>query len=175
MKKHGATRAVAPQQDGGSLHGPEAPPAPVRLRGSCLCGGVRVTVESAPGAMVFCHCRQCRKGAGAPFQAVVPVSRAACTVDDPEGLLRAYSASADKLRCFCGRCGAPIYSVRHGAAMLRLRAGIFDDFVPDAYGGHIHAADAAPWWTIDDDLPRYAATEPGREPGAGAAGEVLRD
>ncbi|MGR8921548.1 MAG: GFA family protein [Gammaproteobacteria bacterium] len=123
---------------------------------------VQVTLSLAAVTLVCCHCSQCRKSAGAPFQAVFPAPAAAVAVADPHGLLRAYRASPDKARWFCGRCGAPIYSQRRGADVLRLRAGLFGRLPPCHHGGHIFAADPAPWYSMDDGLPRYPGIEPGR-------------
>lgn len=156
---HGATRPGVPQL----VNADSKIEGAVRaITGSCLCGAVRVRAERVAGAMVLCHCSQCRKPAGAPFQAVLPVARADCEIADPEGLLRAFRASPGKARWFCGRCGAPVYSERDGADTLRLRAGILDQPCPLVPEAHIHAADAAPWHRITDALPRYPGVEPGR-------------
>jgi hypothetical protein len=39
-------------------------------KGSCLCGEVQVTVQGDPEAVVLCHCSDCSKNAGAPYQMV---------------------------------------------------------------------------------------------------------
>lgn len=132
------------------------------VHGSCLCGGIRIRITGAPGAIVCCHCRQCRKTAGSAFQAVLPVARDACDIDDPERLLRYWRATPGKQRWFCGRCGSPVYSQRQGADTLRLRVGLLDDAPSLRCDGHIHVADAARWWSFEDDLPRYPGLEPGR-------------
>lgn len=136
------------------------------IEGACLCGAVRIVIargRTALGPMVWCHCAQCRKGAGAPFQAVVPVARTDCRIEDAGGNLRAFRATPGKARWFCGRCGSPLFSERDGAATLRLRAGVLDGLEGVAPVCHIHVADAAPWHRIADALPRYEGLEPGRQ------------
>lgn len=130
--------------------------------GSCACGLIRVEVAGPLGALIYCHCTQCRQTAGAPFIAVVPAARADCMIDDPESAIREFRATPGKARCFCGRCGAPLFSYRDGADTLRLRAGLFETLPGVIHGGHIFVADAASWDDICDELPRYAGLEPGR-------------
>ena len=132
------------------------------MRGGCLCGGIRIALSRSPGALVYCHCSQCRKTAGSAFNAVVPIDANAFELSDPDALLRAFRASSGKVRYFCGCCGAPIYSRRNGSNTVRVRAGIVDDLVDVRHDGHIYCADAAPWFELLDDLPRYDALEPSR-------------
>ena len=42
---------------------------PVVIRGSCLCGVVRLESKMAPESITICHCRECRKASGNPFLA----------------------------------------------------------------------------------------------------------
>lgn len=138
------------------------------LHGRCLCGAVVVTLTAAPGSLVYCHCGQCRKLAGAPFQAVLPFPAGHVHITDADGCLRAFEASPGKQRWFCGRCGSPVMSRRDGSDSVRIRAGILDALPADiAREGHIFCADSAAWDIIDDDLPRYPGYEPGRGQGEG--------
>lgn len=133
-----------------------------RYSGRCACGAIRVHILSSPGALVYCHCGQCRKTAGAGFLAVVPVARAACVIEDAAHCLREYRASPDKARCFCGRCGSPILSRRDGADTWRLRAGLFDALPGIDCDGHIFVASAAPWDVLSTRAPHYPELEPAR-------------
>ena len=100
--------------------------ADVALRGQCLCGAITVMLTGTPGALMYCHCRQCRKSAGAPFQAVLPIAASASLLDDLRQQLRSYRASPGKARYFCAACASPIYSQRDDADVVRVRAGILD-------------------------------------------------
>ena len=136
------------------------------LHGRCLCGAVVVAIAAPPGPLVYCHCGQCRKAAGAPFQAVLPFPADRVDVRDPDRCLRAHAASPGKQRWFCGRCGSPIMSRRDGSDSVRIRAGILDDLPADVgRAGHIFCADRAAWDIIDDGLPQYPGYEPGRAHG----------
>lgn len=41
-----------------------------RYSGSCLCGGIRITIASEPTAVLSCFCEHCSKGAGGTNQVV---------------------------------------------------------------------------------------------------------
>ena len=141
------------------------------ITGRCLCGAVELVMAHPSGGLVFCHCGQCRKTSSSGFIAVVPA--ATVTVVDDTRWLREYRSSPDKLRAFCGRCGAPLYSRREGVPGLRVRAGLFEALPGIDRDGHIFVGDAAPWDVIADGLPRHAALEPGRA-GAQTNGEEGR-
>jgi hypothetical protein len=132
--------------------------------GGCLCGAVTVAVDAVAGPLMFCHCRECRKSAGAPFLAVLPVPCSAFRLHDPTQRLTAFRVTPHKARYFCSACGSPVYSQRDGADTVRVRAGVLEMPADIALGGHIYCADAAAWDDIQDSLPRHAGIEPGRAP-----------
>ena len=72
------------------------------LTGGCLCGDVRIVAEGAPYRVGLCHCLDCRKHHGALFAAFAIFPREAVTV---EGETRDYRG-----RCFCPRCGSPVFA-----------------------------------------------------------------
>ena len=130
--------------------------------GGCLCGAVRYALARAPTDVWFCHCGQCRKAQGSAFVASVPVPRSDFTLLQGGASLKAFRSSAHKRRWFCGDCGSPLYSEVDGGETLRLRAGSLDEPTTLRPAGHIFVADKAPWEALHDDLPKFAAREPGR-------------
>lgn len=136
---------------------------PQPLHGSCLCGGVRYTVAGTLGAIVYCHCQQCRKAQGGAHGVNAPIASAAFQLLSGAELLQAYESSPGKRRVFCSRCGSPIYSQRSDRPeTLRLRIGTLDTPITTRPQAHIYAASKAEWDEIHDALPRHAATEPER-------------
>lgn len=136
------------------------------LEGGCLCGAVRYRLTGPLGPVVLCHCGQCRKAQGSAFAANAPVASADFHLTSGQDSLTGYASSPGKRRSFCRRCGSPIHSQRDDSpALLRLRIGSLDDSPATAAmraSAHIHAASRAPWWDIEDELPRHAGFEPGR-------------
>jgi hypothetical protein len=133
--------------------------------GSCLCGGIRFRISAALAPIELCHCRQCRKAQGPPFAANAPIRKAAFHLDSGETLLTEFESSPGKMRVFCSRCGAPIYSSRDSLPdILRIRTGLIDEPVTARPVAHMHVASACSWWPITDSLPQYPAAYTAQEP-----------
>ncbi|MBI4692997.1 MAG: GFA family protein [Gammaproteobacteria bacterium] len=134
----------------------------MRYTGGCLCGAIRYEVEGPLGALVYCHCGQCRKAQGTAFASSAPVPAAQFTLVAGAEHLKCHHATPAKGRYFCAECGSPIYSRLDGGDVLRLRAGSLDGPVPLVPAAHIFTADRANWFEITDTLPRHPGREPGR-------------
>lgn len=130
--------------------------------GSCLCGAVRYRLHGPLEAIQVCHCGACRKAQGAAFAANIPVTDEAFELVSGEDQLQAYESSPGKERVFCRTCGSPLFSRTTALpGVRRIRAGTLDGPADSRPAFHAFMDDAADWWTISDDLPRY----PGRKPG----------
>ncbi len=130
--------------------------------GGCLCGAIRYRITGRLGALVYCHCEQCRRAQGVGFAANLPVAIAHFRIDRGREFLAGYRSSPKKTRFFCVCCGSAIYSYLDAAESVRIRAGTLDagdDIVPTA---HIYSGSKAPWLTITDRLKRYPKREPER-------------
>ena len=57
---------------------------------------------------------------------------------------------------FCGRCGAPVPLVDPAEPTLEIPTGTLDGDPGTRPIQHIYTAGAAPWWDVDDGLPRHA-------------------
>ena len=127
--------------------------------GSCLCGGIRYTVDGELGSFSLCHCTRCQKANGSAFSAGVTVSPDQVHLSDPHGYLTAYQFSSEVLRYFCRHCGSPLYTLRPytDAPTMRLRAGTLDTPIDTKPMFHIFYADKAPWFEAADNAPKYTA------------------
>lgn len=126
--------------------------------GSCLCGGVRYEYSGALGAVVYCHCAQCRKAQGTAFGTNVPIEADQFRLLAGAELLKAYESSPGKERVFCANCGSPLYSrLLARPEVLRLRIGSLDTPLGGKPQAHIFAASKADWYDINDSLPQHAA------------------
>ena len=72
-----------------------------RFTGGCLCGSVRFAATGAPYRVGICHCLDCRKHHGALFHASAIYPADAVAVEGETG---SYAG-----RCFCPRCGSPVF------------------------------------------------------------------
>ena len=96
------------------------------LAGSCLCGSVAYEVDGAPGPIVHCHCRTCRKAHGSVFSTVTNVPRDRFRWTRGENLLKGFESSPGKIRYFCSQCGSQIVAERAGTGTILLRMGCLD-------------------------------------------------
>jgi hypothetical protein len=94
----------------------------MQLSGSCHCGGVKFTVESAqPVPFMRCYCSVCRKTAGGGGYAINLGADFSTLVVTGKRFLRKYQAKIDRgddadtrhtstgQRHFCGRCGSALW------------------------------------------------------------------
>jgi hypothetical protein len=127
------------------------------IRGSCLCGGVRFQINGVLSQARNCHCSMCRKAQGAAFR-----SRASASVEEfewvqGESLVTFYQSSPGNHRGFCRTCGSPVVSRFDGASYYGVPLGVLDGDPGVRPELHVHVASRAPWFTITDDLPQFAA------------------
>lgn len=70
--------------------------------GGCLCGALRVLARGEPLRVGICHCLDCRKHHGSPFQATA-IYPAACV-----SIVGAYNSFRG--RSFCPTCGGSVFA-----------------------------------------------------------------
>lgn len=134
------------------------------VTGRCLCGGIRFEVDEPLEPIQVCHCGQCRKAQGTAFATNIPVQEAHFRLLAGAELLTRFSSSPGKQRCFCSRCGSPIYSCHEQLpGVLRIRAGVLDGELATRMQAHFYTAHKANWFEINDDLPCFAEHAPRRE------------
>ena len=104
----------------------------MKLEGSCHCGAVSFSVESAhPVPFNQCYCTICRKTAGAGGFAINLGAKADTLQVEGRDNITIYNATGNLERAFCKTCGSALWC--------------FSDHWPDLL--HPHAS------AIDTDLP----------------------
>jgi hypothetical protein len=133
------------------------------LTGACLCGRVRFEVDAPLGAACYCHCSRCQRRTGGAASAQARVDGAAFRIVEGAGLVRAFRPPRGFEKCFCGECGASLFS-RNPAdpAQMSIRLGAFDTDPGVRPAWRQFVAYAAAWEPIPEDgLPRFAESPPG--------------
>lgn len=131
----------------------------MQLTGGCLCGAVRYEIAPRPGDVAdYCHCRECRRAAGAPVVAWVQVAPARFSVT--QGAARPFASSAQATRWFCGDCGSPLYMTDDAGHSVGVTLGTLD--APAAVHPTVHGwlRERIEWFEIKDSLPRYEESPP---------------
>lgn len=134
--------------------------------GSCSCRFIRYTTSDLPSRLVNCHCVECRKQSGGPYQtwAHFHPSQVTYLADPPE----TRSSSAIAVRSFCPRCGSSL-SMAYTAFpdVVAIAAGTLDSLDSSGDDGskeipkpglHIFLKEKADWFEVPNDgLERYEA------------------
>ena len=131
--------------------------------GGCLCGAIRYRVTGAPTWSVVCHCRTCRKAAGAPSLAwaIFRAEDFAFT----RGELATFASSPGVERGFCARCGTTLtYASADRTDVADVTAASLDD--PDAFAPdrEIWLDEKIGWEAVDHARARYPRSSRTSEP-----------
>jgi len=131
------------------------------LHGTCLCGGVKYTLNGPPLAMSNCHCSMCRKSHGGAYTTFLKVKREDFSFTDGADLVEEYQSSPEVKRSFCRQCGGKFtFDWSEAPELLWLAAGGLDDdpgLIPQA---HIFVGSKAEWFDIEDTLPQHDTYPP---------------
>ena len=92
-----------------------------QVTGGCLCGAVRIVASGPPYRVGICHCLDCRKHHGAPFQAFAIFPEDKVTITGETGDFRG--------RHFCPRCGSSVFA--RSADEIEINLGTLD--APDQF------------------------------------------
>jgi hypothetical protein len=133
------------------------------IRGSCLCGGVQFEAAEIP-LIVLCHCSLCRKANGAAFEAAAAVPAADFKLVGGADLIQLYESSPGNHRAFCRVCGSRAPSLSRDRKVYIVPAGLLDGDPGVKPALHMFVGSKAPWWEINDDLPRFEKWVPGHGP-----------
>jgi len=124
------------------------------IRGSCLCGQVTYHLDGGVELMNNCHCSMCRKVHGAAFGSFLHASAQGFRWKSGEQLVERYESSAGNVRAFCRVCGSNMPVVENGNHVI-IPAGTLDDDPGVRPMANIFAGSKAPWFDIEDSLPRF--------------------
>jgi len=121
------------------------------LTGRCYCGDTTLTARN-PKTVLFCHCSDCRRSAGAPVAAFVEFSTDDFALQTDH--LKSISVNEGVTRSFCGNCGSPVYGTYdYLPGMIYVSLGLLDqaDLLPPT--SHTHHSSKYRWLHINEDLP----------------------
>lgn len=94
------------------------------LKGSCLCGLVKVVATRVEKKVGACHCGMCRKWSGGPYMEV------SCGVNvsfEGEENISFYGSSDWAERGFCKNCGSHLFYRLKETNEHMVSVGLFDD------------------------------------------------
>jgi hypothetical protein len=122
--------------------------------GGCLCGAVRLALETEPMYACHCHCHSCQKAAGAPFVTWATFSDRGLSV--ATGRIAEYRSSPGVTRGFCAACGTALtYARVDRPGEIDITVASLDEPGRISPLSHIWLEDKAPWLVIGDELPQF--------------------
>jgi hypothetical protein len=125
------------------------------LKGSCLCGSVRYTVDTEIIHAENCHCTMCRKAHGAAFSSNALVASKTLQVLGLEHL-SSYRSSPNREKLFCSQCGSQLFIKRLDAPEgTVITLGTLDDAPRIKPSRHVFYGSKASWYEPTAQLPQY--------------------
>jgi hypothetical protein len=127
------------------------------VSGGCTCGAIRFTCDSAPVAMLNCHCKDCQRSSGAPFASGVVVFSADLKVTGAPAQYAVLGSSGQPtLRSFCAICGTPLFTQgESNPAFTSVRFPALDDATEFRPALDIWTSRAQPWTCFDSTIPQF--------------------
>lgn len=125
------------------------------LNGQCLCGAIRYQLSGEPRHVAVCHCRDCRRSAGAPMVSWAMFPESALTL--LQGQPKTINSSGTAMRSFCPDCGTGLF-YRNAVILpgiVDVQSATLDD--PDALppGVQIQVAERLHWMQQAHELPAF--------------------
>jgi len=126
-----------------------------RLEGGCQCGAIRYEVRGEPAHALLCHCRDCRRSAGAPVVAWSAFSQAnfRLTQGEPHNFI----SSGAAMRSFCAACGTGLFyrNPELLPGLIDVQMATLDD--PDALTpvAQVQTAERIGWMADVHAIPTY--------------------
>jgi len=124
------------------------------LTGGCHCGKIRYEISGDPVHHSFCHCRDCRRCAGAPSVSWAGVAKEALRIIGEPQL---YRSSPGTERFFCGTCGTGLFYVNETVlpGEVDVQTATLDDPEATAPECHVQVAERIGWMKTAHELPEF--------------------
>lgn len=133
------------------------------FNGSCSCGLVKFTLNTAKHSTINCHCRTCRKLNGGAFSTYVAVAQDDFTLREGGDELSRYVVTDNVDKYFCRVCGTPIYNQnKKYPGLMIVPVGALDhpeDFKPT---DNIFCESKLPWVPLQDETNDHSQGLPPR-------------
>ncbi|HEV7693878.1 MAG TPA: GFA family protein [Hyphomonadaceae bacterium] len=138
-------------------------PGEAPIEGGCLCGGIRYRITGSPRISTLCHCRSCRRAAGAPTLAWISLSRSDFQITS--GAPARFNSSPGIVRQFCPTCGTQLSWEEIAAPdVIDITTASLD--TPEAFppAKEIWLDHRIPWESTNGPALRFARSSKGAAP-----------
>ncbi len=132
------------------------------IRGSCLCGAIRIEINGRLSPIGKCHCSLCRKTSGVASNAVLLTAVKSLRWVSGEDHVQTWSRPSGWTAAWCRTCGCPAPLAHPSGKLCWVPAGMLDDDPVVGVAQHIFVGSKAPWDRITDGAPQYEEAMPPR-------------
>jgi hypothetical protein len=132
------------------------------VQGGCLCGAVRFELTVPPISAGYCHCTRCQRRTGTGFSISAFIDQSGLRWLQGEDHIKGWFPPSDGAeKCFCGDCGAHLYSRSRDGSRIGIRMGAFDSDPGVRPSSRQFVAYAVDWEQVPaDGLPRFDEARP---------------
>ena len=123
--------------------------------GGCQCGAVRYAVTGIPKHVALCHCRDCRKSAGAPMVAWAAFAENELIIT--QGETTNFNSSGATIRSFCSTCGTGLFyrNAEFLPGIVDIQSATLDHPSALPPTAHIQTAERIDWMAHAHELPQF--------------------
>ena len=128
----------------------------VDLYGECLCGKVKFEYKGDVGAVVNCHCTECRKWHAAAFRTRTVAKKSEFKWLSGESDVGYYDGLPNVIKTFCKTCGSNLISLyKDNEELIGLPISGLEGAENLKPSCHVFVGYKADWYDITDDFPQY--------------------
>ena len=128
------------------------------IKGQCLCGTVKYTVDKLEPDMGNCHCKMCRKFHGAAYATYAQAKSENFHWISGEDSIKNFIAKNGTVRRFCSECGSSLVfqdDTNDYQAIIHFASGTLDTEIEIKPNVHIYLESKVNWIELTDDLPKH--------------------
>lgn len=131
------------------------------MTGRCLCGAVRFELTEPPTDAGYCHCTRCQRRTGGASSAQARIDGRTFRLLAGEEHVKFWKPADGFAKCFCGVCGAHLFSRNDDGTQMSIRMAAFDEDPGVRPQWRAFTSYAASWEPIPNDgLERYPDARP---------------
>ena len=133
--------------------------------GSCYCGQVKYRINGPIDYVVHCHCKPCRKVAGAAYYSSGFISHSSFEITSGEGLVNTLKKiwnhqNPSVKRFYCGECSGRLGVHISQGQLINIAINTLDQELEHDIGIHINTESKAPWLEIPENSEQYRQFPP---------------